>query len=189
MKGIQVCSSEEQCSFPRGDYDKIAKIHWRNLKIFFSRTTGPISTKLGTKHLLVICTNEDSCPFLTGGNYKIGKRHGRNLKIYWANFSQTWQKASLGEKNLSLLKLNGHTSSQRETITKLLKCIDEILKMFSSRTTEPILWYIIIALLIDKCIHRFELVSQESYVAHGPLVFGTTLLKVKLFILLNIKVM
>ena len=49
--------------------------------------------------------------------------------------------------------------------------------------------YIIRALLIDKCIHRFELLSQESYVAHGPLVFGTTLLEVKLFILLNKKVM
>ena len=37
-------------SFPRGDYYEIAKIHGRNLKIFFSRTTGPILTKLGTKH-------------------------------------------------------------------------------------------------------------------------------------------
>ena len=27
----------------------MAKIHWRNLKILFSRSTGPISTKLGTK--------------------------------------------------------------------------------------------------------------------------------------------
>ena len=35
--------------FPRGDNYAIAKIHWQNLKIF-SRTTGPISTKLGTKH-------------------------------------------------------------------------------------------------------------------------------------------
>ena len=32
--------------FPRGDNNKIAKIHWRKFKIFFSRTTGPISTKL-----------------------------------------------------------------------------------------------------------------------------------------------
>ena len=37
-------------SFPRGDYYEIAKIHGRNLKIFFSRTTGPILTTFGTKH-------------------------------------------------------------------------------------------------------------------------------------------
>ena len=35
--------------FPRRDNYEIAKIHGGNLKIFFSRTTGPISTKLGTK--------------------------------------------------------------------------------------------------------------------------------------------
>ena len=33
---------------PRGDNYGKAKIHWWNLKIFFSRTTGPISTKLDT---------------------------------------------------------------------------------------------------------------------------------------------
>ena len=36
--------------FSRGRYYKIAKIHWQNLKIFFSRTTGAIWTKLSTKH-------------------------------------------------------------------------------------------------------------------------------------------
>ena len=29
---------------------EIVKIHWELLKIFFSRTTGAFSTKLGTKH-------------------------------------------------------------------------------------------------------------------------------------------
>ena len=33
--------------FPRGDNYEIAKIHLQNLKIFF---TGPVSTKLDTKH-------------------------------------------------------------------------------------------------------------------------------------------
>ena len=46
---------------------QIAKIHWRNLKIFFSRTTGSISTKLDTKHPWVkeiqVCSNAGSCPF------------------------------------------------------------------------------------------------------------------------------
>ena len=59
---------------------KIAKYHWRNFKISFSRTTGVISTKLGTKH-----------PWVNGGfrfvqtigralNYKIAKIHRRNSK-------------------------------------------------------------------------------------------------------------
>ena len=50
VKGIQVCSNEGPRPFPRGDNYEIVKIHWRNLKIFFSRTTGPISAKLGTKY-------------------------------------------------------------------------------------------------------------------------------------------
>ena len=39
--------------FPRGDNYEIAKNTLTNLKTIFSRTTGPISTKLGTKHSLV----------------------------------------------------------------------------------------------------------------------------------------
>ena len=50
LKGIQVCSYEGPRPFPRGDNCEITKIHWRNFKIFFSRITGPISTKLGTEH-------------------------------------------------------------------------------------------------------------------------------------------
>ena len=47
VTGIQVCSNEGHRPFPKGDNCEIAKIHRRNLKIFFSRTIGPISTKLG----------------------------------------------------------------------------------------------------------------------------------------------
>ena len=42
---IQAWSNEGQRPFTRGFNYKIAKIYWRNLKIFFSKTTGPISTK------------------------------------------------------------------------------------------------------------------------------------------------
>ena len=45
-EGIQVCSNEGFSPFPRGDNNEIAKIHWQIYKIFFSRTTGPISTNL-----------------------------------------------------------------------------------------------------------------------------------------------
>ena len=50
MNGFQICSNEGPSSFSRGDSYKMVKIHWRNLEIFVSRTTEPISTKLGTKH-------------------------------------------------------------------------------------------------------------------------------------------
>ena len=56
---------------------------------FYSRTSEPISTKLGTKHPLVkgiqVCSNEG--PRLL--NFL--------LQNHWANFNQTLHKASLGE--------------------------------------------------------------------------------------------
>ena len=55
-KGFQFCSNEGPSFFSRGDNDKIEKIHWWNLKITFSRNSGPISTKLSTKHLWVKST-------------------------------------------------------------------------------------------------------------------------------------
>ena len=85
VKGIQICSNGGPRPFPRGDYYVIVKIHWGNLKMFFSRTTKPISTKLCTKHSWVmgiqVCSNEGSRPFPRGGNYKKAKIHWRNLKI------------------------------------------------------------------------------------------------------------
>ena len=55
------------CPLPSGDNYEIAKIHWRNLKIFFSRTTEPISTKVGIKHSWVkgiqVCSNEGQALF------------------------------------------------------------------------------------------------------------------------------
>ena len=62
MKVIQIFFKWRATPFPRGDNYKIAKVHWRNFK-FFSRTTGPISTKIGTKHPWVkgiqVCSNEE----------------------------------------------------------------------------------------------------------------------------------
>ena len=48
--GIQDFSIEGPRPFPRRDNYKTANIYLKILKIFFSRTTRPISTKLGTKH-------------------------------------------------------------------------------------------------------------------------------------------
>ena len=96
------------CTFPRGDNDKIANIHWKNLKIFFSNSTGPISTKLGTKHSWVkriqVSSNEGSCPSFSKGDYsEIAKNMLANCKIFllqnhWAIFNPTyWHKWSILE--------------------------------------------------------------------------------------------
>ena len=82
VKGIQVYSNEGPHPSPRGDNNEIAKIHWRNSKIFFSRTTELISTKLGTKHPCVkgiqVCSNEGPRPFSRGDNCEIAKIDWRN---------------------------------------------------------------------------------------------------------------
>ena len=50
VKGIQVCSNEGPRPSQRGDNWEMIKLNWQLLKIFFSKTTGPSSTKLGTKY-------------------------------------------------------------------------------------------------------------------------------------------
>jgi hypothetical protein len=50
MKGNQVCSNKGPGPLKREDNHKNVKMWWGHLKIFFSRTTGPISTTLGTNH-------------------------------------------------------------------------------------------------------------------------------------------
>jgi hypothetical protein len=49
-KDIQNCTNEGQPLSPRGDNSERVKIHWKHLKIFFSRTSRSISIKLGTNH-------------------------------------------------------------------------------------------------------------------------------------------
>ena len=75
VTGIQFCSNEGPRPFPRWDKYEIAKLHRQNLKIFFSRTIGLISTKLVTMHLWVmgiqVCSNEGPYPFSRAENYII----------------------------------------------------------------------------------------------------------------------
>ena len=61
--------------FERGDNNEKAKIHWRNVKLFFSRTDLPVSTKSCKKHPLVmeikVCWNEGLHPFPRWDNKEI----------------------------------------------------------------------------------------------------------------------
>jgi hypothetical protein len=51
VKGIQVCSNKGPGPLLRGDNYKNVKMGWGHLKIFrFSRTTGPILTRLDINH-------------------------------------------------------------------------------------------------------------------------------------------
>jgi hypothetical protein len=61
VKGIQVYSNKGLGPLQRGDNYKNVKMGWGYLKIF-SRTTGPILTRLGTNHFWVkgiqVCSKE-----------------------------------------------------------------------------------------------------------------------------------
>ena len=85
VMGVQICWNELPCLFPRED------IHWQILKIFFLRTTGLMTTKLGTKHPWLtgihICMNEGPCPFCKGDNNEIAKIHWQTLKILFSRIN------------------------------------------------------------------------------------------------------
>ena len=140
MKGIQVSSNKGPRPLPRGGNYEIVKIHWKNEKIFFSRSTEPISTKLGTKHYWVkgiqVCSNEGPCLFQRGDNSEIAKIQWRNWKkiLYFRNTEPILSK--LGTKHPW--------------------------KFFLSSLNQS---YEIIIF-----VQWFELFSQVSDVAHGPLV-------------------
>jgi hypothetical protein len=50
VKGIQVCSNKGPGPLQRGNNHKNVKMGWGHLKIFFSRTSRPILTRLDTNH-------------------------------------------------------------------------------------------------------------------------------------------
>ena len=106
---IQVNSNVGPHAFPRADNYERAKIHWRKLQFFLSRNMWPILTKLGTKHLWV----KGFIFFFKwkrGDNYKIAKDTLTKckkflLQNYFDNFNQTWQKSSLGDRDLALFQV------------------------------------------------------------------------------------
>ena len=107
VKGIQICSDKGPCLFPRGNNSEMAKIHWQNLIIFFSRTTGSISIKLSTKHLRVkeiqIYSNEGPRPLPRRYNNEIANTHWRNVKIFFC-----WTIGSISTKlSIKLPRVKG----------------------------------------------------------------------------------
>ena len=64
------------------------KLYWKYLKFFFSRTTWPISTKIGTKHPwmegIQVCSNGRPRPSLRRDNNEIIKLYWKYLKILFS---------------------------------------------------------------------------------------------------------
>jgi hypothetical protein len=84
-EGILNCSNEADCPSPRGDNHKRVKIYGKFLKIFFSRTSRPISIKLGINHPwgegILNCSNKGPGPLQRGDilkNTKMGLGHLKN---------------------------------------------------------------------------------------------------------------
>jgi hypothetical protein len=65
-KGNASFSNKGPSPLQRGDNQKNVKRGWGHLKIFVSRTTEPILTRLSTNHSwekeIQVCSNEGDCP-------------------------------------------------------------------------------------------------------------------------------
>jgi hypothetical protein len=108
VKGIQVCSNKGPGLLLRRDNYKNVKMGWSHLKIFFSRTTGPILTRLGINHRweegIQVCSNEGDCRSPRGDNSET-QNSKNTLKIFknlllqnqLPKFNQTWYTLSLIE--------------------------------------------------------------------------------------------
>jgi hypothetical protein len=81
VKGIQVCSKEEDSPSPRGDNSETVKIHWKFLKIFFG-TSRPNSIKLGTNYSWV--KGIQVCSIKGPGRLQRGDNH-KNVKMGWGH--------------------------------------------------------------------------------------------------------
>jgi hypothetical protein len=79
VKGIQVCSNKGPGPLQRGDNHKNVKMGWGHLRILFSKTIGPILTRLGINHSWVKgiqdCSKKGDSPSPRGNNSERVKIH------------------------------------------------------------------------------------------------------------------
>jgi hypothetical protein len=87
-EGFQVCSNEKDCLSPRGDNSERVKMHWKFLKISFSRTSRPNSIKLDINYSWVkgiqVCSNKGPGPLQRGDNHKNVKMGWGHLKVFFS---------------------------------------------------------------------------------------------------------
>ena len=136
------------------------------LKIFFSRTTGPISTKqskLGWRGFKFVqlkgfaLFQREIIRKLQKyiNKFEFLKKNNLLLQNHWANFSQTCHKSSLGQGYIRLFKWR----NPRLTKGRWLRNMNYWASFIIYTTITSL-----------KCIHWFELVSQGNDVAYGPFV-------------------
>jgi hypothetical protein len=100
LKGIQIYSNKGPGPLQRVDNHKNVKMGWGHLKFFFSKTTRPILTRLGTHHpcrerIQVSLKDRDS-PSPRGDGSERVKVHRNFLK----NFLLQNQQAKINQLNL-----------------------------------------------------------------------------------------
>jgi hypothetical protein len=148
MKGIQVCPDKGPGPLQRGKNHKNVKMGWGHLKIFSSRTTGPILNRLGTNHPWVtgvqVCSKEGDNPMPRGDNSERVKMHGIFfLKIFFSRITGPIL-TRLGTnhpwvKGVQVSLKEGDNPMQRGDNSKRVKIHGKFLKIFFSRITGPIL--------------------------------------------------
>ena len=116
---------------------QIAKIYWSYLKIFFSRTTGPISTKLGTEHHWVkgiqVCWNEGPHLSQRGDSWEIEKTHWKLFKIFFSRTTGTLMTKRY-KSSYSIFLYEGPTPHQRGDNYKIVNMHWQFFKIVFYRT-------------------------------------------------------
>ena len=109
------------------------------LEIFFSRTTGPISTKFGTKHTWVngvkVVQLKGCAFFPRGGNYLIAKIHWQNINTFCRTTGQIYPSfavSSLKWQGFKIVQMKGHTHFQGELIQKSLYTLTKFKNLFQN---------------------------------------------------------
>jgi hypothetical protein len=125
VKGIQVCSKGPG-PLQRGDNHKNVKMGWGHLKIFFSRTTGPILTRLVTNHPWVkgiqVCSKERNSPSPKGDNGERVKIHWKIWKIFFRTSRPNSIKLGVNYlwlKGIQVYSNKGQVLFKGEMITKM----------------------------------------------------------------------
>jgi hypothetical protein len=120
VKGIQICSKIGPGPLQGGDNHKNVKMGWGHLKIFFSRTTGPILPDLaqiiiGGRGFLFVQIK--GIALLQGEIIVNEQKYTESLKNLLqnqqANFNQIWYKLFLG------VQIKGQVLFKGEMITKM----------------------------------------------------------------------
>jgi hypothetical protein len=92
VRRIQVSSNKGPGPLQREDNHKNVKMGWGHIKIFFSRTTGLLLTRLGTNHpwreRIQVFLREGDSPSPRGDNSKRVKIHKKKFKIFFSRTSR-----------------------------------------------------------------------------------------------------